>query len=170
MRAVVPLALLTSIIGVAPNAAAQFPSFSDEAIARGLSYVVSDGMFDGGGQFGCGVALCDLDGDGDDDIVATGALGAGTTSIALFRNDGGTFVNRTSTSGLTGATRVSGVVAGDYDGDVLNVISLKDSEMKEVFREVFSPVSLIIDSNNGKFNTALNLERDQVLGLSNLLI
>jgi hypothetical protein len=62
------------------------------------------------------------------------------------------------------------LLAGDYDGDVLNVISLKDSEMKEVFREVFSPVSLIIDSNNGKFNTALNLERDQVLGLSNLLI
>ena len=117
MRPVVPLALLIPIIGVAPDAAAQFPSFSDEAIARGLSYVVSDGMFDGGGQFGCGVALCDLDGDGDDDIVATGALGAGTTSIALFRNDGGTFVNRTSTSGLTGATRVSGVVAGDYDGD-----------------------------------------------------
>jgi DNA-directed RNA polymerase beta' subunit len=62
------------------------------------------------------------------------------------------------------------LLAGDYDGDVLNVISLKDSEMKEVFREVFSPISLIIDSNNGKFNTALNLERDQVLGLSNLLI
>lgn len=55
-------------------------------------------------------------------------------------------------------------------GDVLNVISLKDSEMKEIFKEVFSPVSLMIDSNDGKFNTALNLERDQVLGLSNLLI
>ncbi len=62
------------------------------------------------------------------------------------------------------------LLAGDYDGDVLNVISLKDSEMKEVFREVFSPVSLIIDSNDGKFNTALNLERDQVLGMSNLLL
>jgi DNA-directed RNA polymerase beta' subunit len=62
------------------------------------------------------------------------------------------------------------LLAGDYDGDVLNVISLKDSEMKEVFREVFSPISLIIDSNNGHFNVALNLERDQVLGLNSLLL
>ena len=62
------------------------------------------------------------------------------------------------------------LLAGDYDGDVLNVVSVKDQEMKDVFREVFSPISLIIDSNNGKFNSALNLERDQVLGLNSLLI
>ena len=62
------------------------------------------------------------------------------------------------------------LLAGDYDGDVLNVVSIKDSEMKEVFKEVFSPVNLIIDSNNGHFNTSLNLERDQVLGLNNLLL
>jgi DNA-directed RNA polymerase beta' subunit len=61
-------------------------------------------------------------------------------------------------------------LAGDYDGDVLNIISIKDREMKEIFKEVFSPVNLIIDSNNGHFNSALNLERDQVLGINNLLI
>jgi DNA-directed RNA polymerase beta' subunit len=61
------------------------------------------------------------------------------------------------------------LLAGDFDGDVLNIISVKDSEMREVFKEVFSPISLIIDSNQGHFNTALNLERDQVLGLNNLL-
>jgi hypothetical protein len=54
-------------------------------------------------------------------------------------------------------------------GDVLNIISLKDSEMREVFKEVFSPVSMIINSNDGHFNNNLNLERDQVLGLNNLL-
>jgi DNA-directed RNA polymerase beta' subunit len=61
------------------------------------------------------------------------------------------------------------LLAGDFDGDVLNIISIKDSEMREVFKEVFSPISLIIDSNRGHFNTSLNLERDQVLGLNNLL-
>jgi hypothetical protein len=34
---------------------------------------------------------------------------------------------------------------------------------------VFSPVNLLIDSNNWEFNTALNLERDQILGLNNLI-
>jgi DNA-directed RNA polymerase beta' subunit len=62
------------------------------------------------------------------------------------------------------------LLAGDYDGDVLNIVSVKDSEMRKIFKEVFSPISLIIDSNNGHFNIALNLERDQVLGLNNLLL
>lgn len=62
------------------------------------------------------------------------------------------------------------LLAGDYDGDVLNVISLKDSETKQVFRDVFSPISLMIDSNNGEFNRSLNLERDQILGINSLLI
>jgi len=62
------------------------------------------------------------------------------------------------------------LLAGDFDGDVLNIISVKDSEMRNVFKEVFSPISLIIDSNQGHFNRALNLERDQVLGLNNLLL
>jgi len=55
-------------------------------------------------------------------------------------------------------------------GDVLNIISVKDTESRAVFKEVFSPISLIIDSNNGEFNTGLNLERDQVLGINALLI
>jgi hypothetical protein len=53
-------------------------------------------------------------------------------------------------------------------GDVLNLISVKDAESRSVFKDVFSPISLLIDPNNGSFNTALNLERDQVLGLDNL--
>jgi len=61
------------------------------------------------------------------------------------------------------------LLAGDYDGDVLNIISVKDTEMRSVYREVFSPISLIINSNDGKFNDNLNLERDQVLGLNNLM-
>lgn len=62
------------------------------------------------------------------------------------------------------------LLAGDYDGDVLNIVSLKDIEAKEVFEETFSPKTLIIDPNNGKFNSSLNLERDQILGMQTLLV
>jgi len=62
------------------------------------------------------------------------------------------------------------LLGGDYDGDVLNVVSLKDTETRILMKEVFSPVNLMIDANNGEFNKSLNLERDQILGLNGLLI
>ncbi len=114
MRWVDLLALGLSVGVVAAHCRAQMPSFTEEALARGLSYVVTDGIFDGPGQFGCGVALCDLDGDGDDDIVASGATNG---QVVAFENDGGIFVNRTVGSGLQALSKVSGLVAGDYDGD-----------------------------------------------------
>lgn len=61
------------------------------------------------------------------------------------------------------------MLGGDYDGDVLNLFSLKDNETKELYKLIFSPINLLIDPKNGKFNEALNLERDQVLGLNALL-
>lgn len=60
-------------------------------------------------------------------------------------------------------------LAADYDGDVLNLVSIKDSKMRDVLKETFSPVHFIIDPNTGDFNNAINLEKDQVLGLNNLL-
>jgi DNA-directed RNA polymerase beta' subunit len=60
-------------------------------------------------------------------------------------------------------------LAGDYDGDVLNLVSVKDKTTREIFKKVFSPVHLVIDPNNGQFNNALNLERDQILGINTLL-
>lgn len=60
-------------------------------------------------------------------------------------------------------------LAADYDGDVLNIISVKDKEMKEVFKEVMSPSALIIDANTGDINYSLTLERDQILGLNSLI-
>ena len=96
-------------------AAADVPFFHDEALKRGISYVVIDGAFGGNSQYGCGVALCDLDQDGDDDIVA---MGASTNQLTLFENNGaGHFIDRTVGSGLPVAARASGIVAGDYDGD-----------------------------------------------------
>ena len=91
------------------------PVYAEQAVARGIVYTVTDGIFGGSGQYGCGVALVDLDNDGDDDVIATGAAGG---QIALFRNDGsGHFENRTAQSGLPIVAKASGVVAGDYDGD-----------------------------------------------------
>lgn len=55
------------------------------------------------------------------------------------------------------------------DGDVLNLISIKDKTTRELFKKVFSPIHLVIDPNNGRFNNNLNLERDQVLGINSLL-
>lgn len=61
------------------------------------------------------------------------------------------------------------LLAGDYDGDTLNLISIKDVETRDLFKSIFSPIHLMIDPKNGKFNNDLNLERDQVLGLNALL-
>lgn len=61
------------------------------------------------------------------------------------------------------------VLAGDYDGDVLNIVSLKDKELREIFKSTISPEALIIDANTGDINYSLTLERDQILGLNSLL-
>ena len=115
LRACSSALLLTMATASVASAAGGVPVFTDEALARGVSYMVLDGSFGGTGQYGCGVALVDLDGDGDDDILGTGAAGG---QVALFENDGaGHFTDRTATSGLAALAKVSGVVAGDYDGD-----------------------------------------------------
>lgn len=62
------------------------------------------------------------------------------------------------------------ILGADYDGDVLNLISIKDAETREVYKNIFSPIALLVNPNNAKFNTALNLERDQILGMNTLLL
>ncbi len=115
MNAVGPGACIILVGGLATLARADLPIFTEEAAQRGVNYTVTDGAFGGSGQYGCGVALVDLDNDGDDDLIATGNSAG---QIALFANDGtGHFVDRTASSGLPAVTKVSGVVAGDYDGD-----------------------------------------------------
>ena len=49
--------------------------------------------------------------------------------------------------------------------DVLNFISIKDREIADQLEEVFSPSEMLIDPNNGKFNRAMNLLKDQLVGL-----
>jgi hypothetical protein len=90
-------------------------SFLEQAQQRGVNYYVSQGMFSGGGQFGCGVALVDLDNDGDDDIVC---LGAQNERLGFFRNDGtGHFSDVSLATGVGTVQTPSGIAAGDYDGD-----------------------------------------------------
>jgi len=114
-RVAVAVAPAVALAVVDRAAVAQYPSFTDEAVERGVQYIVTDGAFGFPGQYGCGVALVDLDGDGDEDIIGTGATGG---QIALFANNGaGLFTNVTSSSGLLAHTKVSGVVAADYDAD-----------------------------------------------------
>lgn len=56
--------------------------------------------------------------------------------------------------------------AGDYDGDVINLFPIMDNELKELAYKIFSPDSMFISNNDGKFNTKLALDRDQVIGLN----
>ena len=68
-----------------------------------------DGQLDAG-SFGPGVALADLDGDGDFDAFIPGGPG-----FPLYRNEGGRF-RQDRSSGLDGSGAVAGFF-GDYDGD-----------------------------------------------------
>lgn len=107
--------LAMALLGAVAHDARAQGLYSEEALARGVNYFVSQGAFAGTGQFGCGVALVDLDGDGDDDIVCTGAV---DDRLGFFRNDGtGHFVDVSAKTGLGAITRASGIAAGDFDAD-----------------------------------------------------
>jgi len=93
-----------------PAAAAPL-SFTDEAVARGISYTISPTNY---AQFGPGLALIDLDGDDDLDIVLSGANGG---AVKVYENDGtGNFTDRSIGSNIA-AMVASGVATADYDND-----------------------------------------------------
>ena len=70
---------------------------------------------------GGGVAVFDLDGDGDEDLcfVSSGGLASDSPAVALYRNEGGgRFANVTEGYGLAGLRAIGmGVATGDADGD-----------------------------------------------------
>jgi len=85
---------------------AEFPdlSFDDESKALGVNTF----------HPGRGVAVEDFDGDGYLDIITGGSFGP----VRFYKNDHGRgFIDKTAESGLTNATQVFAIVAGDYDND-----------------------------------------------------
>lgn len=103
---------VVAVVGVGVVAGGEpLRPFTEEAIARGISYVVV-----GDDQtLGKGLALVDLDGDGDADLVAVGDAGG---RVGVWENDGsGVFTDRSGSSGIAARPSWSGVSAADYDGD-----------------------------------------------------
>ena len=60
---------------------------------------------------------------------------------------------------------VLGLLAGDFDGDVLNIISLKTQEFVNHYNNILNPKGMMIDRNDGRFNRKMNLIKDQMIGL-----
>jgi len=53
-----------------------------------------------------------------------------------------------------------------FDGDILNIISLKSKKHIKAFNKTFNPVtSMFISRNDGLFNDDFNLLKDQIIGL-----
>lgn len=53
----------------------------------------------------------------------------------------------------------------DFDGDVMNIISIKTKEFRDHYNKLFNPKMMLIDRNDGKFNRKMNLIKDQMIGL-----
>lgn len=61
-----------------------------------------------------------------------------------------------------------GAFAGDFDGDALNTLSLKDAELSEAY-ELYDPrTHMIISKNDGLFDNSFNLIKDQLICLHQL--
>ncbi len=114
-RSIAAFTISTTVATIALDEKSCAQTFSDEAVARGVNYFVSQGEFGGLGQFGCGLAVVDLDRDGDDDIVSTGNA---KDRLGFFRNDGaGQFTDVSAQTGLGVILKASGIAAGDFDAD-----------------------------------------------------
>ena len=117
--------MLASVLAtaVSGNDGARFVDFTEKA---GITFEHRHG---GGGDkhimetVGGGASLWDYDGDGDLDIYflngapLPGYKGPQPLSNALYRNDGGRFVDVTAEAGLTESGYSMGCVVADYDND-----------------------------------------------------
>lgn len=97
------------------NAGGSVTPFTEEAVSRGVNFVVATGQ---AGIFGYGIGLADLNNNGALDIIALGDPNGG---IRIWENNGtGHFTPRfllpSQNPGIP-ARRYSGVSAADYDND-----------------------------------------------------
>ena len=110
---VIPLFTLSLIHGVLISSISQAQStilpFVEEAAIRGLDLFTNSG-----GSTGAGIALVDIDLDGDPDLISTN----GGSNLSIFENDGsGFFIDRSPNSSPLGLQTMSCLALGDVDGD-----------------------------------------------------
>ncbi|MEY3024154.1 MAG: hypothetical protein RJA16_980, partial [Planctomycetota bacterium] len=99
--------------GLALQAGARQIPFTEEGWQRGIQYSIPG--YQASGAFGWGMALADLDGDDDLDLVL---MGRSNGLPGVFENDGtGHFINRSFDSGMLPLPEGSGMIAFDFDGD-----------------------------------------------------
>lgn len=104
------VAISPSLIGAGDKGPLPFTS---EAADRGLVYTMGSGT--AGGQFGYGICLADLSGNGHLDAVLIGRTNG---MPGIFENDGtGHFINRTFDAAIPPLAAASAVYAFDFDGD-----------------------------------------------------
>ncbi|MCA9284659.1 MAG: VCBS repeat-containing protein [Phycisphaerales bacterium] len=122
-------------IGGCSLANGQVAPFTEEAAARGLIYpVMNYPSATAYGYLGWGCGFADFDGDGDPDVII---LGKSTGAVGIFENIGGTFVDRSASSGIPILPENSGFAVADYDGDgVLDINFTQLAAGNKLFRGV----------------------------------
>ena len=62
--------------------------------------------------------------------------------------------------------QILSVLNADFDGDILNIVSLKTKAMAKAYNKIFNPrLNMYISRNDGLFNNDFNLFKDQLIGL-----
>lgn len=113
MRSHCAVAIALSLLGTRALAGGVITPFTSEASTRGLSYsMMPYPPMSGYYGFGCG--FVDFDQDRDVDVIVVGAANG---RVGFFENIGGTFVDRSLTSGIFPMTGLSSFAVSDYDHD-----------------------------------------------------
>jgi hypothetical protein len=103
------------VLSAPPSADPQAP-FTEEAVARGLLFVMGPNP-QVQGYVGQGSGLVDLDADGDLDVVL---LGRADGQVGIFENTGGgNFSDHSETSDIPLLLQQEGISTADYDADGL---------------------------------------------------
>lgn len=62
--------------------------------------------------------------------------------------------------------QILSVLNADFDGDILNIISLKTKKLAKQYNKIFNPrLNMFVSRNDGLFNSDFNLFKDQLIGL-----